>query len=150
MRHETCGLSAVRSAVRKHLHLPFAGNKTNPPRGRLVFSESLSLSCPLVVRSAPCNPQERHTDTTSTAPETFYESRPCKRRRIEQPTAPVQSPPSTRVLRSASSPQNTQKCDCDMVLDDEPENPGATMTAVVCAGCVSRRQIMGVYECRMC
>ena len=84
------------------------------------------------------------TNVLSLAPESIYESRPCKRRRIEQPAAPLPSPPSPRRLRSATSPQNTQKCDCDMVLDDEPESSPRAMTAVACAGCVSRRQITSV------
>lgn len=83
-------------------------------------------------------------DTVSLIPERTYESRPCKRRRIELPPAPVLSPESPRRLRSAAHPKNTQKCDCDMVLDDEPENGSRVMTAVACAGCVSRRQITSV------
>lgn len=84
------------------------------------------------------------TNTLSPTPESIYDSRPCKRRRIEQPPAPVPSPPSPRRLCSAAAPKNTQKCDCDMALDDEPESNSRAMTAVACAGCVSRRQITSV------
>ena len=129
-------------AVRSHLPV------IKPAEGRLVsqlLSEPLSLSCPFVVRARRLT-RNTVTNTITRTLESIYERRPCKRRRIEQSPAPVPRPPSPPRLHSTTSPKNTQKCDCDMVLDDEPESSPRAMTAVACAGCVSRRQITSV-EC---
>jgi hypothetical protein len=109
-------------------------------------SGSLSCSCPLVVRLARRASRKSVANTMPPVPETICESRPCKRRRIEQPAAPVPSPPPPRHPPAVAAPKNTQKYDYDMVLDDEPESSPRTTTAVACSECVSRRQITSV-EC---